>query len=379
MDASGAPDENGEASFKSSVGVLPSSLPSYHRAYMARLRAGNPDGQSQEGEDSHEPSIPGQAPSASHLKPHSKSQQSILDKAEYKPERLTPMPSKKPRPTRWQFGIRSRNEPVEAMHCIYRALQKLGAEWEEPDREDDSFYGRIDLGDNAMEGHWSDDEGDVNSKTRDHDYDMDHRRRSGNYDDGEDDRNHKHSGQDSPHDPRPRRKHSIGHDSDPEDAFMPADPWLIRCRWIKDGMSPLGAESDSALNSTVDLANLESSRTSKGLGIAAGAPGAVEQGPRAGAEASTQGSNNELELTDKVYVYMDIQLYQIEKGFYLVDFKCAGYERIVEEEVDSREAGKKLKRTRGEGRRFAEKEKEVCSPFPFLDLASKLIIALASD
>jgi carbon catabolite-derepressing protein kinase len=42
---------------------------------------------------------------------------------------MTPVPQKKAKPTKWQFGIRSRNQPLEAIGCIYRALQKLGAEW----------------------------------------------------------------------------------------------------------------------------------------------------------------------------------------------------------------------------------------------------------
>ena len=42
---------------------------------------------------------------------------------------MTPVPQKKTKPTKWQFGIRSRNQPLEAIGCIYRALQKLGAEW----------------------------------------------------------------------------------------------------------------------------------------------------------------------------------------------------------------------------------------------------------
>lgn len=55
-------------------------------------------------------------------------------------------------------------------------------------------------------------------------------------------------------------------------------------------------------------------------------------------------------------MHLDIQLYEMEPGVYLVDFKCAGYETAD---------GMLLE------------EKEVTSPFPFLDLASKLIIQLA--
>jgi carbon catabolite-derepressing protein kinase len=54
-------------------------------------------------------------------------------------------------------------------------------------------------------------------------------------------------------------------------------------------------------------------------------------------------------------MHLDIQLYEMEPGVYLVDFKCAGYEmdgQLLEEKVAT-------------------------SPFPFLDLASKLIIQLA--
>jgi carbon catabolite-derepressing protein kinase len=35
------------------------------------------------------------------------------------------------------------------------------------------------------------------------------------------------------------------------------------------------------------------------------------------------------EADDCVYVYLTIQLYSIEKEFYLVDFKAAGYERLI--------------------------------------------------
>jgi len=59
---------------------------------------------------------------------------------------------------------------------------------------------------------------------------------------------------------------------------------------------------------------------------------------------------------ESVTMHLDIQLYEMEPGVYLVDFKCAGYETAD---------GMLLE------------EKEVTSPFPFLDLASKLIIQLA--
>lgn len=114
---------------------------------------------------------------------------------------------------------------------------------------------------------------------------------------------------------------------------------------------------------------------------------------------------------DSAFVYMTIQLYSIEKGFYLVDFKSAGYEKLVKMRIGNgavgrggdeghnreREAqaenaasgfaaggiasGHGNERTAeeeqlvGDGRAF--EEKDVSSPFPFLDVASRLIIQLA--
>lgn len=108
---------------------------------------------------------------------------------------------------------------------------------------------------------------------------------------------------------------------------------------------------------------------------------------------------------DSAWVYMTIQLYSIEKEFYLVDFKCAGYERVmrklVRDEAPTRAEDERAEKGRayddaedddevdeddgdgvaeheeilGHGR--ATWEKKVSSPFPFLDVASRLIIQLA--
>ena len=101
---------------------------------------------------------------------------------------------------------------------------------------------------------------------------------------------------------------------------------------------------------------------------------------------------------ENVWVYVTIQLYSIEKDFYLVDFKCAGYERLVkrfarevngsnesdvvhmdntpngydDDEGTEDEDGEELV---GMGRNA--EEKDITSPFPFLDVASRLIIQLA--
>jgi len=57
-------------------------------------------------------------------------------------------------------------------------------------------------------------------------------------------------------------------------------------------------------------------------------------------------------------MYMKIQIYDMDSssGVYLVDFMCDGYETA-------------------DGRRL--EEKDVTSPFPFLDMAARLIMQLA--
>jgi carbon catabolite-derepressing protein kinase len=55
-------------------------------------------------------------------------------------------------------------------------------------------------------------------------------------------------------------------------------------------------------------------------------------------------------------MHLEIQIFEMEQGVYLVDFKCSGYETPE---------GKLLE------------EKDITSPFPFLDMAARLIMQLA--
>jgi len=59
-----------------------------------------------------------------------------------------------------------------------------------------------------------------------------------------------------------------------------------------------------------------------------------------------------------VALRMDIQIYEMDQGVYLVDFKLVGYET---------ENGS------------VYEDKEVTSAFPFLDMAAKLIMQLADS
>lgn len=198
-------------------------------------------------------------------------------------------------------------------------------------------------------------------------------------------------------------------EAEADDDYMPADPWLIRCRWLTDNHPDPGSTGPGSGNSSVanlalpDVDRKDSTHTSP-----------VQQGatPEGSVAGSTAGSTK-----NRVYVYMEIQLYAIEADFYLVDFKCAGYKKLLYEPVDADEAhrpderenlesrlaaldlrtaegnaagvrhlhkiGDKMRRKSGlgggsgGGGRPKTPEEKVSSPFPFLDLASKLIIALA--
>lgn len=76
----------------STIAILPSSLPSIHRAYMMQQN----------------------------------------DNSQFK---INAISSKKLK-TKWHFGIRSRSYPLDVMGEIYRALKNLGAEWSKPTEEE---------------------------------------------------------------------------------------------------------------------------------------------------------------------------------------------------------------------------------------------------
>lgn len=78
---------------QSTIAILPTSLPAYHRASM--IAYGSPN-----------------------------------------MRKLNPVPNKKKGKTRWHFGIRSRSYPLDVMCEIYRALKNLGAEWATPTEDD---------------------------------------------------------------------------------------------------------------------------------------------------------------------------------------------------------------------------------------------------
>ncbi|KAK3325190.1 putative serine/threonine protein kinase [Apodospora peruviana] len=268
--------------YVSKVGILPSSLPAYHKVFMEREKAKaegieiSGSSPSNNLEPSVEPrSQADQEETIRRLKPHSRSQLR-LDEQNKRPQGLTPVnPPKKQKPVRWQFGIRSRNAPWEALVCIYKALSKLGAGW-----------------------------------IVDEDYDKEH---DGDGGDGSD--------YDGPS--IGRKKTSSGTDvRDPTKVYkLPADPWHIKIRWTTDKLQKHSVAS--GLSEYGDAMHL------------------------------ARESGKEFQV---VAMRMEIQIYEMEHGVYLVDFKVDGYEtpdgRLLE-------------------------DKEVTSPFPFLDMAARLIMQLA--
>ena len=120
--------------YVSKVGILPGSLAMYHKAYVEREKARAegtelPDAPPTIIEPVSQPrSQAEQEETLRRLKPHSRSFVRLDDAS--RPQGLTPVnPPKKTKPVRWQFGIRSRNAPWEALLCIFKALHKLGASW----------------------------------------------------------------------------------------------------------------------------------------------------------------------------------------------------------------------------------------------------------
>lgn len=253
--------------YVSKVGILPSSLTAYHKDYMEREKAGVEERPAPPvlPEPGHPRSEDERQETLRRLKPHARSADSAK-----RPQGMTPVnPPKKPKATRWQFGIRSRNAPWEALGVIYKSLSKLGCSWV-PDEE----YDKVHSADDDQSG-------------------------------GE----------------RSHRRSVSSRSTDPTKIYkLPADPWHLQVRW-------------------------ETEKLRKGPHL----PEDIVQDP-----AVVKNGDDEYQV---VAMRLDIQIYEMaEPGSYLVDFKCDGYEtpdgRILE-------------------------EKQVTSPFPFLDLAARLIMQLA--
>jgi carbon catabolite-derepressing protein kinase len=297
--------------YVSKVGILPSSLPAYHRDFMEREsrereNEGTDDSAAQASAVAAEALLPSRSPAvqeatARRLKPHQRPPMR-LDEAAQRPSGLTPVTpaAKKPKPVRWQFGIRSRNAPWDALVCIYKALHKLGAEWE-ADEDYEKVHGPEDRSDSPG--------GD------------------GSFASGDSDRAR-------------RNKLSLSMAEILKSYRLPAEPWRIKVRW--ETRSKFYQLVTSQLDETKEI-DIE-------------APELARKSTASLTDKASVTRKDDGEVLDVVAMRMDIQIYEMERGAYLVDFKCDGYEtpdaRLLE-------------------------EKEVTSPFPFLDMAAMLIMQLA--
>ncbi len=370
-------DEPPEKEYVSKIGILASSMPYYHNQYMAkrkatRLEDGGEPLEPHEAEyfsklslepNAKEQSSEEQAATVRRLKPHSRSTiqlQNITANPAENIENANQSGSKKGRQTKWQFGIRSRNQPLDAITCIYKALKAQGAQWHVPPPKGTPKHESGPINVNVAGAmHITESQLSDSPEKEKH---------------GRDDHH--------PADYMPNfaaetnaqkptgSSHPNPDDSDSENdddvdinvmppGYIPKDPWVIHVRWLKDGMFPPGTmHNNSAHSSRIDLNDED-----KGL----------RRGSIIGSLSSATGSTTSvapLPSDSACYVYMDVQLYTLEQDTYLVDFKCAGYETLLE--VAANESEKKLV---GSGYRVLDKD--VTSPQPFLDLTNKLVIQLA--
>ncbi|KAF2673706.1 Pkinase-domain-containing protein [Microthyrium microscopicum] len=382
------------------VAILPSSSASYHRAYMeGRPKASEvaPINETDAATDESVTKSPEeQALARQRLNPHSKSSLA-LDKSAGKVDKMTTTATKKPRASRWQFGIRSRNNPAEAMAAIYKALSAMGAEWEEPEirvppgarraQRDSSASSRSDdeNDDSDDQRQWSDDEMDGVPRRRSRGQGSGISMARGRADEREA--------------LPPYGKHNDwGYK-------VPVDPWVIKARFLKEGMCLPGVtQASSTHSSRVDLSNVEmelarKSKLSEAEAQAKTSDTTSYSGPASGKEPTEKNTGTD----DALWVYMTIQLYQIESGFFLVDFKSAGYERVVREkvyEVRTRLADGNTDRTffvnnpseapadasilerellRAKNSKENDAEKHATSPYPYLEMASDLVAELAES
>lgn len=386
-----APDEPEPEPVKeyiSKIGILASSMPYYHNQYMESRKANI---RSMEGEplEPHEAAMLSglsldatpreqsseeQAATARRLKPHSRSTiqlQNITANAGENIESLTPGDKKKAKATKWQFGIRSRNQPLDAMLCIYRALHAQGAQWQVPPPKSTPKHGPGPYPVNvAGATHLP----SADSQLSDSPEKERHMRSGGDqYPNKDHMPTSETEGAARSRDYKAENYSPTMNDDFEEDEeldadgfppnYIPKDPWCIHVRWRKDGMYPPGpTHPTSAQSSRIDLSGDEQSRRRTSI------IGSLSSA--AGSTTSVGGTPGVVSADNACYVYMDVQLYMLEPDCYLVDFKCAGYETIVETAISESE-----KVLVGSGIRVLDKD--VTSPQPFLDLTNKLVIHLA--
>ncbi|KAB8221836.1 kinase-like domain-containing protein [Aspergillus novoparasiticus] len=318
-----------ETSRVSHVRILPTSLPYVHDQLMEqrererRARAADrlAEEQARSGSDAHEDphqsgldghSLEEQEATAKALKPHSRSIVD-LDKLRLEPPEARNAPHQPRKTRKWQFGIRSRNQPYEAMLYLYKAIAAQRGRWEILPAESGTQIGSQ-----------------------------------------------------SPDEPTPLQSK---YPDLPSDYYIPKDPWFIRARLLKEGVKAPGS-SGSVHSSRSDISELR-----RRFNLTGGASSVDEKSHSPNEHWSTSGPSSASQhqsiprVAYGVWVFVDIQLYQLEENNYMVDFKCDGYQNVIRAESDTE--------WHPISKRFRNKEKEITSPYPFLDVASDLVAQLA--
>ncbi|KAL8936489.1 MAG: hypothetical protein Q9216_004906 [Gyalolechia sp. 2 TL-2023] len=379
--------------YVSKVSILPSSLPFYHNQIMEERKkrqaeaaaAAEEEGEPMTGAEAayfrklslgtghRELSAEEQAATARHLKPHSRSTQQLqritADAAERTPS-TNPNAGKKKGGNRWQYGIRSRNRPLDAVTCIYKALAAQGAQWQVPAPEGvEKEIGPFNINVAGATHLTSADSRLSESPEKGRAYQKDHEGETAKgYGFGGDGAVSSSSNSRNPTS-KATWKEVPDEDIDPSvfpPNYLPDDPWVIHCRWLADDLHPHGvAHPGSANSSRLDLNTDDTTRRRASIG---GSLTSSKAGSASNVSAVTTPASPQ--TYDACYIYADIQLYTMEPDTYLVDFKCSGYESVVKEYVNGVET-----ELRGTGFRVADKD--VTSPQPFLDLANALVIQLA--
>ncbi|KAB8075962.1 kinase-like domain-containing protein [Aspergillus leporis] len=320
------PSDSDDLERVSHVRILPTSLPYVHDQLMEqrereqRARAADrlAEQQARSGLDTDDDparggrSLEEQEATAKALKPHARS---IIDLEKLRLEppegRNTPHQPRKSR--KWQFGIRSRNQPYEAMLYLYKAIAAQGGRWEIQPAESGTQIGTQS----------ADEPAPLQSKYPDL----------------------------------------------PSDYYIPKDPWFIRARLLKEGVKAPGS-SASVHSSRSDISELR-----RRFNLTGGPSSVDEKNQSPNENWSTSGPSSATQqhsiqrVSYGVWVFVDIQLYQLEENNYMVDFKCDGYQNVIRAEGDTE--------WHAISKRFRNKEKEITSPYPFLDVASDLVAQLA--
>lgn len=155
----------------------------------------------------------------------------------------------------------------------------------------------------------------------------------------------------------------------PSSHYIPKDLWFIRARLLKQGVRAPGSSS-SIHSSRSDLEGLRRRfNFSSTTGSAEDKPGNLGEVTTTSGASSATRDYSISRISYGVWVFIDIQLYQLEENNYMVDFKCDGYQNVIRAEGDAE--------WRPISKRFRNKEKEMSSPYPFLDVASDLVAQLA--